>query len=123
MESLLCKIEAQLRDLPVSVALDLPAGRKVGSTSAAVRLSFSDWNSLATMAAGRIGGMAEDFVECRLQLEGRMRELMLVAASLLPGAPTSPDRRWWLQLLRRVRSLTAHSTHRDAAQIEFHYCL
>ena len=121
MKSLLSKIESLLSDLPVTVALQLPAGRRLGPTSAAVCLSFSDWSSLATMAAGRIGAMAEDFVECRLQLEGRMRELMLVAASLLPGAPTSPDRRWWLQLLRRVRSLTAHSTQRDAAQIEFHY--
>jgi cyclopropane-fatty-acyl-phospholipid synthase len=121
MENLLCKIESRLRDLPVTVALQLPAGRQVGPTGAAVRLSFSDWSSLATMATGRIGAMAEDFVECRLQLEGRMRELMVVAASLLAGTPASPERRWWLQLLRRVRSLQAHSTDRDAEQIEFHY--
>lgn len=121
MKSLLCKIESQLRDLPVTVALQLPAGRRVGPPSAAVRLSFSDWSSLATMATGRIGAMAEDFVECRLQLEGRMRELMVVAAGLLSGAPTRPDHRWWLQLLRRARSLTAHSTQRDAQQIGFHY--
>lgn len=123
MKSLLCKIESRLRDLPVTVALQLPAGRLVGPSSAAVRLSFSDWSGLATMATGRIGAMAEDFVECRLQLEGRMRELMVVAASLLSGTPASPDHRWWLQLLRRARSLMAHSTQRDAAQIEFHYDL
>lgn len=121
MEKLIHKIESRLADLPVSVALHLPAGRLVGPTGAAVSLSFSDWSSLATMATGRIGAMAEDFVECRLQLEGRMRELMVVAASLLSGTPASPDHRWWPQLLRRARSLTGHSTQRDAEQIEFHY--
>ncbi len=65
--------------------------------------------------------MAEDFVERRIQLEGRMSELMAVAASLLPGTPASRDTRWWRQLMRRARSATAHSAQRDAAQIEFHY--
>src|ERR1035437_2411611 len=102
MKSLLSKIESLLSDWQVTVALQLPAGRRLGPTSAAVRLSFSDWSSLATMAAGRIGAMAEDFVESRLQLEGRMRELMLVAESLLSGRPTSPDRGWWLQPMRGV---------------------
>ena len=121
MDSLIRKIELLLRELPVPVALHLPTGRQVGPAGAAVHLSFSDWSSLATMAAGQIGGMAEDFVESRLTLEGRMRELMAVAAGLLPGTPASSDTGWWTQLLRRARSLTAHSTDRDAAQIEFHY--
>jgi len=121
MEYLLGKIESQLHDLPVSVALRLPAGRELGSPSAAVRLSFSTWSSLATMAAGRIGVMAEDFVECRLQLEGRMRELMLVAAGLLAATPAGQDHGRWRKLLRRLRSKSAHSAQRDAKQIEFHY--
>lgn len=121
MEYLLGKIESQLHQLPVSVALRLPAGRELGPPSAAVRLSFSDWSSLATMAAGRIGGMAEDFVECRLQLEGRMRELMTVAAGLLSATPTERDRSRWRRWLRRWRAVRAHSVQRDARQIEFHY--
>ena len=121
MDSLIRKIEVRLRDLPVPVALHLPTGRQVGPAGAAVRLSFSDWSSLATMAAGKIGGMAEDFVESRLTLEGHMRELMAVAANLLPGTPASGDTRWWAQLLRRAKSAAAHSYDRDAAQIQFHY--
>ena len=121
MDSLIRKVELRLRDLPVPVALHLPTGRQVGPAGAAVRLSFSDWSSLATMAAGKIGGMAEDFVENRLMLEGRMRELMAVAANLLPGTPGSSDTHWWTQALRRAKSVTAHSTGRDAAQIQFHY--
>ena len=121
MDSLIRKIEMRLRDLPVPVALHLPTGRQVGPAGAAVRLSFSSWSSLATMAAGKIGGMAEDFVESRLMLEGRMRELMAVAANLLPGTPASSDTRWWTQVVRRAKSLAAHSSERDAAQIQFHY--
>ena len=121
MDNLIRKVELRLRDLPVPVALHLPTGRQVGPAGAAVRLSFSDWSALASMAAGKIGGMAEDFVESRLTLEGRMRELMAVAAKLLPGTPASSDTRWWIQVLRRARSAAAHSTDRDAAQIQFHY--
>ena len=121
MDSLIRKIELRLRDLPVPVALHLPTGRQVGPAGAAVRLSFSNWSALASMAAGKIGGMAEDFVESRLLLEGRMRELMAVAANLLPGTPASSDTRWWTQLMRRAKSAAAHSSERDAAQIQFHY--
>ena len=121
MDSLIRKIELRLRDLPVPVALHLPTGRQVGPAGAAVRLSFSNWSALASMAAGKIGGMAEDFVESRLLLEGRMRELMAVAANLLPGTPASSDTRWWTQVVRRAKSLAAHSSERDAAQIQFHY--
>ena len=87
MDALLRKIESQLAGLPVPVAVELPAGKRVGPPAAAVKLSFKDWSSLARMAAGQIGRMAEDFVENRVQLEGRMRDLMAVAARLLPGTP------------------------------------
>jgi cyclopropane-fatty-acyl-phospholipid synthase len=121
METLVRKIESQLSGLPVPVAVQLPAGKRVGPPSAAVTLSFKDWSSLATMARGQIGRMAEDFVESRVQLEGRMRDLMAVAARLLPGAPVSSDTDWWTQMLRRAKSLAAHSPHKDAQQIQFHY--
>ena len=52
MDTLLRKIESQLAGLPVPVALRLPAGERVGPPAAAVTLSFKDWSSLATMAAG-----------------------------------------------------------------------
>ncbi|HSV36970.1 MAG TPA: SAM-dependent methyltransferase, partial [Ramlibacter sp.] len=118
MEAVVRKIEALLAELPVPVALRLPAGERVGPTCAAVTLSFKDWSGLATMAAGQIGRMAEDFVESRVQLEGRMRDLMAVAARLLPGTPVGSDTGWWTQMLRRARSLAAHSPHRDAQQVQ-----
>jgi cyclopropane-fatty-acyl-phospholipid synthase len=121
MEALVRKIESQLAGLPVPVALQLPAGERVGPPSAAVTLSFKDWSSLATMAAGQIGRMAEDFVESRLQLEGRMRDLMAVAARLLPGTPVASDRGWLTQAMRRAKSLATHTQHKDAQQVQFHY--
>jgi cyclopropane-fatty-acyl-phospholipid synthase len=121
MDTLIRKIESQLAHLPVPVALQLPAGKRVGPPSAAVTLSFKDWSSLATMAAGQIGRIAEDFVESRVQLEGRMRDLMAVAARLLPGSPVSSDSGWWTQMLLRARSVASHSPLKDARQVQFHY--
>jgi cyclopropane-fatty-acyl-phospholipid synthase len=121
MDALLRKIESQLAGLPVPVAVELPAGKRVGPPAAAVKLSFKDWSSLARMAAGQIGRMAEDFVENRVQLEGRMRDLMAVAARLLPGTPVNSDTGWWTQMLRRAKSAASHSQHKDAQQIQFHY--
>jgi cyclopropane-fatty-acyl-phospholipid synthase len=99
----------------------LPPGTLVGPATAAVTLRFKDWSALATMAAGQIGRMAEDFVESRLQLDGRMRDLMAVAARLLPGNPVNSNTSWWTHAMRRAKSLAAHSPQRDAQQIQFHY--
>ena len=121
MDALLHQIEAKLAGLPVPVAVELPKGKRVGPPSAAVTLSFKDWSGLATMAAGQIGRMAEDFVESRVQLEGRMRDLMAVAARLLPGTPVASNTSWWTHVLRRAKSLAHHSPHKDAEQIRFHY--
>ena len=121
MDALLRKIESQLAGLPVPVAVELPAGKRVGPPAAAVKLSFKDWSSLARMAAGQIGRIAEDFVENRVQLEGRMRDLMAVAARLLPGTPVNSDTSWWTQMLRRAKSAASHSQHKDAQQVQFHY--
>src|SRR5512132_71162 len=121
MDALVRKIESQLAGLPVPVAVELPAGKRVGPPAAAVKLSFHDWSSLARMAGGQIGRIAEDFVENRVQLEGRMRDLMAVAARLLPGTPVTSDTTWWTQMLRRAKSLASHTPQKDAQQVQFHY--
>ena len=121
MDALVRKIESRLAGLPVPVAIRLPAGQRVGPPCAAVTLSFKDWSGLATMAAGQIGRIAEDFVESRVQLEGRMRDLMAVAARLVPGSPVESNSSWFTHLIRRARSLAHHSPQKDAEQIQFHY--
>lgn len=121
MQHLVHKLEAQLAGLPVPVALELPGGKRVGAAQAAVRLAFDDWTGLATLAAGQIGRIAEDYVERRCRIEGRMRDLMAAAAGLLPGTPVESNTAWWTQVLRRAKSLAAHTRHRDAEQVRFHY--
>lgn len=121
MEPLLQKLESQLAALPVTVALGLPGGRAVGPADAAVRLEFQDWSGLATLAAGQIGKVAEDYVEQRVRIEGRMRDVMAAAAGLLPGSPVASDTSWWTQVLRRAKSLASHTPQKDAEQIRFHY--
>lgn len=121
MDKLIEKIESRLARLQVPVALTLPGGRRVGASVADVTLSFNGWGSLAHVAAGQIGRVAEDFVESRVQLEGRMRDLMAVAVGMLPGNPASSNMAWWNALLRRARSMALHTQEKDAAQIQFHY--
>ena len=121
MEPLLQKIENQLAALPVTLSVALPGGRQVGPADAAVRLEFQDWSGLATLAAGQIGKVAEDYVEQRVRIEGRMRDVMAAAAGLLPGSPVASDTSWWTQMMRRARSLAAHTPQKDAEQIRFHY--
>ena len=121
MEPLLKKLESQLRSLPVTVSLGLPGGRSIGAADGALRLDFKDWSGLATLAAGQIGKVGEDYVEQRLRLEGSMRDLMAAAAAMLPGTPVPSDTGWWTQALRRARSLASHSPQKDAEQIRFHY--
>jgi cyclopropane-fatty-acyl-phospholipid synthase len=121
MEPLVRKIESQLAQLGVPIALKLPGGQRLGAVNAAVTLTFTDWSSMATLAAGQIGKVAEDIVEDRVQLEGSMRDAMAVAAQLLPGSPVGTDTNWWTQMLRRAKSLAQHTPQRDAQQIQFHY--
>ena len=103
------------------MALDLPGGRHLGPADAAVRLGFQDWSSVATLAAGLIGKVGEDYVEKRITLQGSMRDLMAAAADMLPGSPVASDTSWWTQMLRRAKSLAAHTPQKDAEQIRFHY--
>jgi cyclopropane-fatty-acyl-phospholipid synthase len=121
MDALLQKIEKQLAALPVTVALTLPGDRRVGPADAAVRIKFHDWSCVATLAAGQIGKVGEDYVEKRVELEGGMRDIMTAAAALLPGTPVQSDSSWWTQAFRRAKSLAAHTQQKDAEQIRFHY--
>jgi len=118
---LLHKVESQLAQLPVPLALRLPGGERAGPPAARVMLSFHDWSALATLVAGQVGRLAEDIVEGRVELQGRMRDVMAIAQGLLPGAPVSSDTHWWTQVMRRARSLASHTPHRDALQVQFHY--
>jgi cyclopropane-fatty-acyl-phospholipid synthase len=121
MNSLVVQVQNQLQALPVPVGLVLPNGQRISAAGARLQLQLKDWASMARLAAGQIGSLAEDYVEGRLELDGSLRELMAVAAALLPGSPTQSQTHWWTAVLRRAKSLAAHTHARDAAQIQFHY--
>lgn len=114
-------IPSQLAHLPAGIALQLPQGQRLGAANAPVKLAFSTWASIARLKAGQIGALAEDYVEGTLQLEGAMRDVMRAVTKLLPGNPVQSDTGWWSGMLRRARSLAAHTPAKDAAQIQFHY--
>ncbi len=121
MEQLIRSAEIRLARLNVPVAVQLPGGRTLGRLPAGVTLEFKRWRSLGLLAAGRIGAIAEGFVEDRIRIDGTMRDVMSAAAGLLRGDPVASGNGWWRNTLRQARSAAAHSLERDAEQIQFHY--
>ena len=115
------QIARRLQQLPVPVALQLPSGQRLGAEHAAVALLFGDAAGLASLVSGQIGALAEAMVDGRLRFEGSVRDLMDVAAALLPGNPTESNTGWWTRTLHRARSLAAHTPGRDAERVQFHY--
>jgi len=121
MEQLIRSAESQLARLNVPLTLRLPGGQVLGHGAADVTLEFSRWPAVALLAAGQIGKIAEGFVEDRIRIEGAMRDVMNVAARLVPGSPVPETSSLWQRIWRRTRSAAVHSIERDAAQIQFHY--
>ena len=122
MQSLIPKIESQLAALSVPIALQLPDGRRVSAPGSRVTLAFSEWSALAKLAGRQIGSIGEAYVEGKVQIEGAMRDLFDAAVALVPGNPIEKsDTGWWSRIQRHAKSRGAHSLHKDAKQIEFHY--
>ena len=114
-------VQMQLGNLPERVSVKLPQGQTLGPADAPVKLLLSAWSSLARLKAGQMGALGEEFVEGKLHLEGRMRDIMAAVAGLLPDNPVQSNSRWWPQLLTRARSRALHTLQKDAAQVQFHY--
>ncbi|WP_142097600.1 class I SAM-dependent methyltransferase [Bordetella hinzii] len=124
MNPLLSVVERKLTALPVSVQLQMPDGTVLGPPEAKVRFIARDKGALAHLAEGAVGVLGQDYVEGRIDIQGRMRDVMAAAAALLPGSPVEAARGGWLtELIRKVTSVWRHSVERDAKQIEFHYDL
>ena len=121
MEALVRRLAPQLEGAPVRVAVFLPGGGRVGPDVADVTLRVREWSALGALAAGQVGQVAQDMVEGRVEIEGRMRDVMDAAAWLLPGTPVTGPAPWWAEVLRRARSLALHTREHDARQVQFHY--
>ncbi|OZI50390.1 SAM-dependent methyltransferase [Bordetella genomosp. 5] len=121
---MLSLVERKLEALPLPVQLQMPDGQVAGRGPARLRFVVRERRALAPLARGDIGWLARDYVEGRIDIDGSMRDLMAVAAALLPEDPVDPRPPGWpVNLLRRLRSLLRHAPGRDARQIAFHYDL
>ncbi|MFA5521256.1 MAG: class I SAM-dependent methyltransferase [Castellaniella sp.] len=124
MSSIVSAVEARLARLPAPVQLVMPDGTRLGARDAPVSLLIKDIAVLSNLAAGQVGKLGEDYVEGKFDVDGSMRELMHLAAAILPGSPVEAARVGWLtDLIARLVSVWRHSVERDARQIEFHYDL
>ncbi|NYT59696.1 class I SAM-dependent methyltransferase [Alcaligenaceae bacterium] len=124
MSSVLSVVETKLASLPLPVQLIMPDGQKVGDPNAQIRLIVKDRSTLAHLATGQVGLLGEDYVEGKFDIDGSMRDLMRLAAAILPGSPIDAARVGRLtELIRRLVSVWRHSIDRDARQIQFHYDL
>ncbi len=124
MSSISSAVEAKLAQLSVPVRLTLPGGEQVGPANARMHLTIKDNATLAQLAAGQSGLLGEAYVEGRMDFEGSMRDLMHLAAEILPGSPVDAAQAGWLtSIIKHLTSVWRHSLERDAKQIQFHYDL
>jgi cyclopropane-fatty-acyl-phospholipid synthase len=124
MKNLLHILEGRLEALPVRMAVQLPAGQRLGARNAAVTLRFRDRMALLALASGEIGNVGAAIVEGKVALEGSMRELMAAAAGLLTGNPAQKSGHlWWRRVLAHARSMAVHTLSNDARHVQFHYDL
>ena len=127
MNPLIPLFESRLSARAPELAVQLPDGTRLGAPSPRVTVQLRELSPLAHLSAGRIGSLAEDFVEGRMGLIGAMRDIMATATQLLDTEPTAPPPGaggplgWWRGLLRHGKSLARHTPEADARQIEFHY--
>ena len=122
-------VEGKLAAQAPGLAVWLPSGRRLGASDASVQLRLADLAPLAHVATGRVGGLAQDWVEGRVELHGAMRDIAAAAAGLVDRDPTAPEAArgsvgpvaWWRGLLRSSRSQARHTLDADARQVQFHY--
>ena len=107
--------------MPAQMRLELPSGLSIGAADAPVRVRLKSWASLPRLQAGRIGDLAQDYVEGRVDLQGNMRQIMGTVLQLLRDNPAHMPDPWWSRWRQQARALAAHTRDKDAAQIAFHY--
>ena len=119
-------VERKLSGIQPTLSVEMPGGSRLGPADAAVRVTLRELGPLAHLASGKVGRLAEDYVEGRVELEGSMRDVMSITSQLIGEDPrkaraTSGPLGWWHQRARRNRSAARHSQQADARQVQFHY--
>ena len=124
MSSISGIVESKLASLPITVSVKLPNGDVVGPDDAQLAVRIKDNATLALLSAGQVGSLGEAYVEGTFDFDGSVRDLMTVAAAILPDSPMNQMRAGaFTNLIHKLRSIWRHSIERDAKQIEFHYDL
>jgi cyclopropane-fatty-acyl-phospholipid synthase len=127
MSAIAGALERRLGSLTLPLAVVMPGGRRLGPDNAAVTLRLNDLGPLTHLLTGQVGKVGQDYVEGRVELDGGMREMMTIAAELLPGDPTqehtaAPALLAWLRHFAQIaRSRARHQLESDAKQVQFHY--
>jgi cyclopropane-fatty-acyl-phospholipid synthase len=119
-------LERKLECLTMPLAVVLPDGHRIGVADAAVTIRLKQLSSLAHIAAGEVGKVAQDYVEDKLDFDGSMRDLMVIARQMIGADPTRDSSgnatlNWWREIRLNARSRARHQVHADAQQIQFHY--
>jgi cyclopropane-fatty-acyl-phospholipid synthase len=119
-------LERKLASLTLPLALVLPDGHRAGPPDAAVTLRLKDLGTLAHIASGEIGKVAQDYVEGRIDFSGSVRDLMTIATQMIGTDPTHSGASkstlsWWQEVRMTARSRRSHHPQADAQQIQFHY--
>jgi cyclopropane-fatty-acyl-phospholipid synthase len=119
-------LERKLETLTLPLAVVLPEGRRIGPAVAAVTIRLKQLGPLAHIAAGEVGKVAQDYVEDKLDFDGSVRDLMVVASQMIASDPTqdlggSATLAWWREIRLNARSRARHQVAADAQQVQFHY--
>ena len=119
-------LERKLDGLTLPLAVILPDGHRIGVRDAAITIYLKLMSSLAHIASGDVGKVAQDYVDDKLDFDGSVRDLMVIASQMITTDPTqdtsgSATLNWWRDIRLNARSRARHQVHADAQQIQFHY--
>lgn len=113
-------IDARLSQLPRRLSLEWPGGR-LGRPGADVQLKLRDRQTLAWLARGRIGNLADAYVQGRLDIDGSLQDVMAVAAALVGDPVTDATQARWSRWLRGLATSWRRHLLADADRVRFHY--
>lgn len=118
-------LERILAGLPLPIALVLPDGMRLGSLAPALTITLRKRSALVDLALGRVGAVAEAYVEGDVEIEGDLRDLMALVPALIDRSGAGGVLRglsaWWNRVRRFAWEHSRHSRSADASQVRHHY--
>jgi len=121
MSILVHEASKRLERLPLAAALEFDNGERIGAADPRVTLRLPDERTLLLFTANRLDVIADAIVEGKVQIEGRMRDLMTLTAGLIRPMGAAVQAGWLQRFVYGLRSARLHTRRRDAGQISFHY--